>query len=163
MKETKYTVKYTTSFKKDYKRAIKRGLKIELLEQVVALLAMGEPLPDKNRRARRLVHECCNYIDGNCIALDDGEECICVQSISYSLLCRWFRAAVLPQDKELETALFHRLNAKKCAVCGALFTPGSNRAKYCPECAARMKRINAAKRKRKQREKCHALGAEKPL
>ena len=66
-------------------------------------------------------------------------------------------------DKELETALFHRLNAKKCAVCGALFTPGSNRAKYCPECAARMKRINAAKRKRKQREKCHALGAEKPL
>ena len=28
---------------------IKRGLKIELLEQVVALLAMGEPLPDKNR------------------------------------------------------------------------------------------------------------------
>ncbi len=49
MKETKYTVKYTTSFKKDYKRAIKRGLKIELLEQVVVLLAMGEPLPDKNR------------------------------------------------------------------------------------------------------------------
>ena len=120
-----------------------------------------EPIPVMDyrqyRRARRLVHECCNYIDGNCIALDDGEECVCVQSISYSLLCRWFRAAVLPQDKELETALFHRMNAKKCAVCGALFTPGSNRAKYCPECAARMKRINAAKRKRKQREKCHAL------
>ena len=113
-----------------------------------------EPIPVMDyrqyRRARKLVHECCNYIAGNCIALDDGEECICVQSISYSLLCRWFRAAVLPQDKELETALFHRLNAKKCAVCGALFTPGSNRAKYCPECAARMKRINAAKRKRKQ-------------
>ena len=107
------------------------------------------------RRVRRLVHECCNYIDGNCIALDDGEKCVCVQSISYSLLCRWFRAAVLPLDRELETALFHRLDAKRCAVCGALFTPGSNRAKYCPECAARMKRINAAKRKRKQREKCH--------
>lgn len=69
----------------------------------------------------------------------------------------------IAEDKELETALFHRLNAKKCAVCEALFTPGSNRAKYCPECAARMKRVNAAKRKRKQREKCHALGAEKPL
>ena len=49
MRKTKYTVKYTTGFKKDYKRAIKRGLKIELLEQVVALLSMGEPLPDKNR------------------------------------------------------------------------------------------------------------------
>ena len=77
----------------------------------------SEPIPVMDyrqyRRARRLVHECCNYIDGNCIALDDGEECVCVQSISYSLLCRWFRAAVLPQDKELETALFHRLNAKK--------------------------------------------------
>ena len=40
MRKTKYTVKYTTAFKKDYKRAIKRGLKIELLEQVVALLSM---------------------------------------------------------------------------------------------------------------------------
>ena len=49
MRKTKYTVKYTTAFKKDYKRAIKRGLKIELLEQIVALLAMGEPLPDINR------------------------------------------------------------------------------------------------------------------
>lgn len=77
----------------------------------------SEPIPVMDyrqyRRVRRLVHECCNYIDGNCIALDDGEECVCVQSISYSLLCRWFRTAVLPQDKELETALFHRLNAKK--------------------------------------------------
>ena len=43
MRKTKYTVKYTSAFKKDYKRAIKRGLKIELLEQVVALLSMGEP------------------------------------------------------------------------------------------------------------------------
>lgn len=49
MRKTKYTVKYTTGFKKDYKRAIKHGLKIELLEQVVASLAMGEPLPEKNR------------------------------------------------------------------------------------------------------------------
>ena len=48
-----------------------------------------EPIPVMDyrqyRRARKLVHECCNYIAGNCIALDDGEECICVQSISYSI------------------------------------------------------------------------------
>ena len=50
-----------------------------------------------------------NYDGGNCIALDDGEECVCVQSISYSLLCRWFRAAVLPLDRELETAPVPRL------------------------------------------------------
>ena len=73
---------------------------------------------------------------GHCIALDDGEECVCVQSISYSLLCRWFRAAVLPLDRELETALFHRLDAKRCAVCGALFTPaptGPNTARNVPD------------------------------
>lgn len=47
MKKTKYTVKTTTQFKKDYKLAIKRGFKINLLENVIAALAMGEPLPEK--------------------------------------------------------------------------------------------------------------------
>ena len=57
------------------------------------------------RRARRLVHECCNYDGGNCLLLDDGEPCVCVQSISFSLMCRWFRVAVLPLDGELAAAL----------------------------------------------------------
>lgn len=46
---TKYTVKITTQFKKDYKLAVKRGLKIDLLEQIVASLADGIALPDKNK------------------------------------------------------------------------------------------------------------------
>ena len=37
----------------------------------------------QHRRARRLVHECYNYDVGNCLLLDDGEPCVCVQSISY--------------------------------------------------------------------------------
>ena len=49
MSQTKYAVKFTTQFRKDYKLAIKRGLKIELLEHIVALLAVGEPLPEKNK------------------------------------------------------------------------------------------------------------------
>ncbi len=49
MRKTKYTVKPTTQFKKDFKLAIKRGLEIELLEEVITLLAMGEPLPDKHK------------------------------------------------------------------------------------------------------------------
>lgn len=49
MTRTKYTVKFTTQFKKDYKLAIKRGLKINLLEALIAKLAMGEELPEKNR------------------------------------------------------------------------------------------------------------------
>ena len=40
---------WTNQFKKDYKLAIKRGLKINLLEDVIAALAMGEPLPEKNK------------------------------------------------------------------------------------------------------------------
>lgn len=47
MRETKYTVKVTTQFKKDYKSALKRKLKIELLEEVISILAIGEPLPTK--------------------------------------------------------------------------------------------------------------------
>ena len=49
MRAVKYTVKPTTQFKKDYKLAIKRGLKIDLLEEVVATLAKGEALPEKNK------------------------------------------------------------------------------------------------------------------
>ena len=49
MRKTRYTVKSTTQFKKDYKLAMKRGLKISLLEDVIAALAMGEPLPEKNK------------------------------------------------------------------------------------------------------------------
>jgi len=113
------------------------------------------------RRARRLVHECCNYDGGNCLALDDGDECVCVQSISYSLLCRWFRAAVLPLDKALETALLHRRDGKRCTICGALFVPGSNRAKYCPECAKRERRRKEAARQRERYHLSTHLGIEK--
>lgn len=49
MMETKFTVKPTSQFKKDYKLAKKRGLKLELLKDVIAKLAMGEALPEKNR------------------------------------------------------------------------------------------------------------------
>ena len=114
------------------------------------------------RQARRLVHECCNYDEGNCLLLDDGEPCVCVQSISFSLMCRWFRVAVLPLDGELAAALLCRGSRKRCAVCGAAFVPKSNRGKYCPGCAGRMKKIKAAERKRKQRQKCHALEPFKP-
>ena len=49
MRKTKYTVKTTSQFKKDFKLAMKRGLNIDLLETVIAALALGEPLPDKNK------------------------------------------------------------------------------------------------------------------
>ena len=58
--------------------------------------------PSQRRRCNRLIKRlCANYDDGNCLLLDDGEPCVCPQTISYSLLCRYFRNAVLPADKEL--------------------------------------------------------------
>ena len=49
MRKTKYIVKPTAQFKRDYKLAIKRGLEIDLLEDIVVALAMGESLPEKNK------------------------------------------------------------------------------------------------------------------
>lgn len=49
MRKTKYIVKPTTQFKKDFKLTMKRSMKIELLEEVIAMLAMGETLPDKHK------------------------------------------------------------------------------------------------------------------
>ena len=143
------------------------------------------------RRARKLVHQCCNYDGGNCLALDDGVHGapqsqmtlwgedeqrskrallfigkrviwslrgrVCVQSISCSLLCRWFRVAVLPLDESLETALLHQKEQKRCAVCGQPFLPGSNRAKYCKSCAAIVHRRQKTLSDRKKRAACGQL------
>ena len=148
------------------------------------------------RRARKLVHQCCNYDGGNCLALDDGVHGapqsqmtlwgedeqrskrallfigkrviwslrgrVCVQSISCSLLCRWFRVAVLPLDESLETALLHQKEQKRCAVCGQPFLPGSNRAKYCKSCAAIVHRRQKTLSDRKKRAACGQLEAKKP-
>ena len=115
------------------------------------------------RRARRLVRECCNYDNGQCMVLDEGDGCVCVQGISHPLLCRWFRAAVLPLDHQLETALYHRLESRRCSECGALFLPGSNRAKYCRECAARVRRRKEAERQRERYHGSTHLGTKKAL
>ena len=64
--------------------------------------------PPQSRKVNALVRRtCCNCDNGNCILLDDGDYCVCPQLISYSLLCKWFRIAVLPADKELYAELYH--------------------------------------------------------
>ena len=98
------------------------------------------------RAVRALVHRCCNYQDGNCLLLDDGEECICPQSISYSLICRWFRLAVLPQDRKLYAALLPLPSARRrrCRECQHIFAAPAHNTLYCPECAT-----NRAKRSKR--------------
>lgn len=44
-----YIVKTTTQFRKDYKAAEKSGKNMKLLEDVITKLALGIPLPEKNR------------------------------------------------------------------------------------------------------------------
>ena len=62
--------------------------------------------PKQRRKANALIRKsCCNYDGGNCIALDDGEPCVCVQSISYSLCCTWFRDWVLPGAPALQAEI----------------------------------------------------------
>lgn len=37
--------------------------------------------PKQRRKANALIRKsCCNYDGGNCIALDDGEPCVCVRN-----------------------------------------------------------------------------------
>lgn len=103
------------------------------------------------RRARKLIRKlCCNYDHGNCIALDDGEPCPCVQGFSYSLLCKWFRYAVLPADPELQLEIQQARSTKRCTVCGTPIFSASNRTKYCPVCAKGERRKQDAKRKRER-------------
>ena len=93
--------------------------------------------PAQRKQANALIRrECCCCEDGNCIVLDDGDTCTCPQTVSFSVCCKWFRWAVLPLDGTLEAEIFRDKDLKRCAVCGGVFVPKSNRAKYCPGCAA---------------------------
>ena len=108
--------------------------------------------PPQSRKVNSLVRRtCCNYDSGNCILLDDGDECVCPQLISYSLLCKWFRIAVLPLDKLLYAELFKTEDKKRCTVCGTFFVSKSNSVKYCPDCRKHITRRQTAERMRKTR------------
>ena len=108
--------------------------------------------PPQSRRVNSLAKKsCCNCDKGKCLLLDDGEECVCPQLISYSLLCKWFRVAVLPADKLLYAELMNTEDKKRCIECGSFFASSSNSVKYCPECRKRITRRQAAERMKKMR------------
>jgi len=108
--------------------------------------------PAQRKQAASLIRrECCCCEDGNCIVLDDGDTCTCPQTVSFSVCCKWFRWAVLPLDGTLEAEIFRDKDLKRCAVCGGVFVPKSNRAKYCPGCAARVHRRQKTESERKRR------------
>ena len=120
--------------------------------------------PPQSRKVNALVRRtCCNYDSGNCILLDDGDECVCPQLISYSLLCKWFRIAVLPADKELYAELYHAEDMRRCSVCGSPFASSSNRAIYCPGLPEAYHKQTGSGAHEETARPCYAIGAKKAL
>ena len=68
----------------------------------------------QSAKVRKLARrECCNCVDGNCLLLDDGEPCRCVQLISrYGINCNYFLKAVLPVEKELYEEILQQNNLR---------------------------------------------------
>ena len=87
--------------------------------------------PGQLRSVRGLAKRCCNFLDGDCLLLDG----VCPQHISRSLLCRWFRRAVLPQQPKLEQAILSPKNsaaAKSAARASSPAPAGQNTAPPAP-------------------------------
>ena len=103
--------------------------------------------PGQFRSVRSLTKRCCNYAQGDCLLLDG----VCPQSISRSLICRWFRYAVLPEQPKLERAILSPKQLHRCEVCGRSFLARSGRSKYCRGCAAKVHRQHKVESARKRR------------
>lgn len=112
--------------------------------------------PGQLRSVRGLTRRCCNFLDGDCLLLDGA----CPQFISRSLICRWFRRAVLPQQPKLEQAILSPKKLRRCEVCGTGILARSGRTKYCPACAKEVHRRQKAKSARKRRSGVDNLGAK---
>lgn len=112
---------------------------------------------EQQHQAEKLIKSLCyNYQDGNCLLLDDGEPCVCVQSISYSLCCNYFRVAVLPTEPVLEAKIVCPDNICYCEDCKRAFVPRykRNNRKFCVQCAKRRHRKSKANSIAKARQKC---------
>ncbi len=108
--------------------------------------------PKQRIRANKLIRSmCANFLDGKCICLD----CECPQTISYTLLCKYFKKAVLPLDKDLEADVMQDGIELRCNDCGVPIEKTGNKKRYCERCSR--KRYLAAKAKY-EREKRYMRG-----
>ena len=110
--------------------------------------------PRQRQAAIKLIRDICsNNDDGNCLLLDNGERCVCVQSISFSVNCKFFRHVLL-EDKAghtLKAEIIRDGSTKHCAVCNKAFQSSSNNAKYCNDCKENVQRKQKAAYARKRR------------
>ena len=108
---------------------------------------------DQLKIARKLIKQhCCNFQQGSCIALDWSFCNICPQWNSYSLLCKWFRNAVMLNDKNFcHEVLYPNAQKRHCEICKRLFVPTGPNSKYCEACAKEQKTNKARIRKARSR------------
>ena len=107
----------------------------------------------KNSATALIRQACANIDEGHCLLLCDYDFEICPQLITNSLLCRYFRNAVLPSDKLLYSQIMNADVIKRCELCKKPFQAGSNRAKYCTECAKKARKKQTRESMRKIRVK----------
>jgi len=118
---------------------------------------LNEEIPfmneDQFRRSKKLVRSLCANLDyGNCLLLDNQfGTCVCPQLISYSLICKYFRTAVLPADWELYVEIMETDTQMRCGDCSQPLTPGSKNTLYCEPCANKRTRRNKREWARKNR------------
>ena len=87
--------------------------------------------PGQLRSVRKLVKRCCNFLDGDCLLLDD----VCPQHISRSLLCRWFRRPCCPSSQSWNRPFSAPRNSAAAKSAARAFSPapaGQNTAPPAP-------------------------------
>ena len=129
-------------------------------------MSAAEKLPrmskSQRRKAKALIRsQCANCDGGNCLALDNGEPCPCPQMTSYSLICSYFRSAVLPADQELYAEI-REAGLRRCISCGSAFVPSGKRDAYCSVCSKAREKQRKAAWARKNRDERRRLYLEKP-
>jgi hypothetical protein len=110
-------------------------------------------MSEKQRRnASVLIKEACaNHDSGYCLLLSDYDYEPCPQLHSNSLICKYFRDAVLPMDKLLHAQIMGSESVKGCEICGEPFRAVSPRAKYCEKCSKARRQKATRERVRKHR------------
>ena len=120
----------------------------------------GPPLWELTRQERaairRLVTDiCANYDNQDKLCRPLDCPCYMLHKWWTGSFCRYFQAAVLPVEPELESALTGEdtsLRLKTCPVCGKAYLPVTSQA-YCSDsCRAFARRKSERERKRRIRQ-----------
>jgi hypothetical protein len=95
----------------------------------------------------------CDRQTGECLPLEVRCPMLDLQ-FNGATLCTYFKAAVLPENPELEAIFTGRgTDLKVCPICHKKFKPAANRQKYCPTCRDEARKTKSARRNQKYRLK----------